>query len=318
MSVINLFKADNIIIDPNGAPEGFVSQVEALVQKVQELHIGKRLLEEVAKAKTPVSIKYEKDCAGQVSNRTIELDLEKMVTYVDIDLQKHELPNFVRLAHELIHVLHHMTNTNCREENRTDRMIWTNDEEYSTIVGFTEDAITEHAFERELGIPLRLGHCDYTALSSGYFSDARITLYLFPFEHIAKMRLNQTAASLKQLRDPRGWWPNINVTVQNPGEFCIVTKTVEQKNMLRRAEPEFILNGTSIKEIFEDPNIACIEINEIEVVYRLTAEESAKLHWLLHPAIALNPATRNGIQREDSTKKADFRRATEPTPCTLL
>ena len=158
----------NISIDPCEAPEGFFEQAEEALLKIHELNIGKRLFERIAKVDFPVTINYRKGCMGlcvvqgcaNALNVAIKIDFNTAVTYPDLNLQEHILPSFVSLAHELIHAMHHTTDTNCAGD-RADKLIWTDDEEYNTMVGFTEDAITEHAFERELRIPLRLSHIEF-------------------------------------------------------------------------------------------------------------------------------------------------------------
>ena len=74
-------------------------------------------------------------------------------------------PNFVGLAHELMHAHHASKGKAADLGTECDMMVWTHDEEYKTIVGFPSknparktSKITENALLAELGLLERIGH----------------------------------------------------------------------------------------------------------------------------------------------------------------
>jgi len=162
--------------------EGFVDHLKKAVEELEKLPIGKRLLEKIQKTKYRIYFKsfhenacvpLDRDkakekgngCSSIVFCSSAQLASGIGEQYITADLQSKERPFFVDIAHELIHACHNATGRCASNNDRSDSLVWSNDEEYHTIMGFPSKhsdrkhpKITENAILSAIGLPERFSH----------------------------------------------------------------------------------------------------------------------------------------------------------------
>jgi len=173
------------LIPEMNQPE-FESSVKYALCALEKIPIGKRLIEKVGNSKHEVFIQFTKDffscvmqneslaCTlGKGCNSIIEFSISnrKNSEYPTTTLKKATRPSYIDFAHELIHAYHNTQGKNARLGTKCDKFVWSNDEEYHTIMGFISKKtgrkspkITENAILSALGLPERFGHASFENL----------------------------------------------------------------------------------------------------------------------------------------------------------
>lgn len=160
----------NIFIPSEKTDSACNNDVKILIEQIETNPIGRRLLEKIRLSSSEVFIGYGKrDKCAMFS--------EKDSNYVIISLSKKDFtcfsargesipfPKHVKLFHELTHAHHYFSGKRAMG-HLSDPLVWENDEEYKTIMGFpskkgkTTPKITENAFRRAEGLPERFGSWD--------------------------------------------------------------------------------------------------------------------------------------------------------------
>ncbi len=87
------------------------------------------------------------ECTGPIANQTVLKSLHS--------------PKAISLAHELLHLLHHLEGKRqiaTYPEESDERVLFTSPEERATICGTEQDPLCENSFFAAYGLPLRHGH----------------------------------------------------------------------------------------------------------------------------------------------------------------
>ena len=167
----------NICIVANEQSPHFESKVKAMLDSLEQISVGKRLIEKIGNAAHTIYIKQGNDFYCYRQNEDAKIlgkgcasvitcpDSSENDIYHTASLTLASKPPLVDFAHELIHAYHNSRGKNARNLFRCDTLVWSNDEEYHTIMGFPSKKpdrktpkITENAILAALGLPERFGH----------------------------------------------------------------------------------------------------------------------------------------------------------------
>ena len=174
---------------PDNSPFIFRKLVSSSLDRVEETQVGKRLLRKIeASAKHVVIIQNPQDIRGtpdfhkllarMSEDSFMHLNLADAPNFtfirysglptrvISTDFLPIDMPPFLNLAHELIHASHCVDGARAPDLGRANKLVWSNDEEYNTIMGFPSESpsITENAFRAELGLPERFSHHSFELL----------------------------------------------------------------------------------------------------------------------------------------------------------
>ena len=158
----------NIYVEENALHPHFVGAVRSTLDRLEETSTGRRLIEKIGSTTHRVFINHAKDpCVTFTEQDSFVYHPEPSsgYHYIATNLSLIPRPSSAVLAHELIHVYHHTKGKLAPNAGRSDGMVWSNDEEYHTIMGFsskkigrTIPKITENAILSEMGLPERFSH----------------------------------------------------------------------------------------------------------------------------------------------------------------
>lgn len=183
----------------------FENSVRSSIDSLESLQIGKRLLEKIAKSTHPILIKAstgewrcmavdgKSACTlGKGSASVISYSVE-LPSYLTITLATATRPTFINFAHELIHAYHNSKGKCADNLHTVDRMVWTDDEEYKTIMGPESKnpnrktpKITENAILAACGLPERFSHFDLKWLESNPVNYERTKLLAQIYQEFCK------------------------------------------------------------------------------------------------------------------------------------
>lgn len=172
----------NIYVFPGlrDTPSSFdEATLESWFEALEKIPVAQRLLEKIGRGPHPIFI-----TSGLVGTTFLgELELRKGcssiisfsgrgTSYISPDGTSCFCPNFVSLAHELIHACHNSYGKNRTFSTGCDSTVWTDPEEYHTIMGFPSKnpdrktpKITQNAILAALGLPERISHCSGEVLN---------------------------------------------------------------------------------------------------------------------------------------------------------
>lgn len=143
----------------------FNQVIKESLEKIAKNRVGQRLFQKLEKNKAKIFIvPGEFSVQGyKGSSLYIGISLTQNSSYHTLDGSIQQRPIHVTLFHELVHAYHAITGKRTTS-TLIDPLIWTNDVEYKTIMGFPlkkgkkTAKITENAFLKAEGLPERIGH----------------------------------------------------------------------------------------------------------------------------------------------------------------
>jgi hypothetical protein len=176
-----------IVIDRNINPMPFIELLQDALDTLNGADIGKKLIQKIEEGHHNVNIissiihNTAKCCSssdaynplfGSPSDIKIAQEFNSKVLNRKAEpIDKHFE---VILGHELIHAYHNSYGLNQSNLPMADTKIWTNQEEYNTIMGNTlvdgPTPICENAIRKERGLPERFSHWGANSLSERYKS----------------------------------------------------------------------------------------------------------------------------------------------------
>lgn len=165
------------VITRRNTPHSFKAMVKSSLEALEKTAVGRRLLKKIERGSHPIFITSGSEtCSSTDSDQHGATIRGKGVptfifysglnaTYISSEGRSVLYPNFVTLGHELIHSLHNSYGKSAKKGIQCDRIVWSTDEEYKTIMGFPsktgtkkEPKITENAILSALGLPERISH----------------------------------------------------------------------------------------------------------------------------------------------------------------
>jgi len=172
----------HIVIDRKQNPMSFIELFQDAIDTLEEGDIGKKLIQKIEEGSHNVNIIYSDIFNTAKSITCFENATDPSAgfsTEITITLQCHvvlnckaepiESPFEVVLAHELIHSYHNSYGLNQTLLPMSDTEVWTNQEEYNTIMGNSlidgPTPICENAIRKEQGLPERFSHWNANCLT---------------------------------------------------------------------------------------------------------------------------------------------------------
>ncbi len=157
-------------------PDGFLTKVQEAMAKILEGEVGQRLIRKIGEGQEYVTIIHAVDADNTRrdlwppsggAGSTIQLS-GRAKTMLDANGQEIPHPFFLTVAHELIHAYHNSYGKNKGVICCGNKEVWTNDEEYKTIIGWpsknpqlrTRPKISENSIRSEHNLPDRFSHHD--------------------------------------------------------------------------------------------------------------------------------------------------------------
>jgi len=204
--MINLNANNTIMIRPNiylSCDEESLrleNAVRNALDSLEQIPIGKQLIEKIGNAPHKIYIKKGKDffCVKENDDaenpgkgcRSVILfpDLNSIEnrTYYTAKLSLERKPAFVDFGHELIHAYHNSKGKRVINIFRCDTLIWSNDEEYHAIMGFPSKKenrktpkITENAILSSLGLMERFGHISQSSIKPVLYQRMKLVAQLY-------------------------------------------------------------------------------------------------------------------------------------------
>ncbi|MBS0656111.1 MAG: hypothetical protein JSR46_10065, partial [Verrucomicrobia bacterium] len=122
----------------------FIARVKADIELLKKSPVGARLIQKIGECATTILILYnpEHDGCGLIKSPDsifslvlVSYSASRSVSLVSGDCKPLNDPPFIFLAHELIHGYHHARGK-AATSHLCDKLVWTNDEDYHTIMGF--------------------------------------------------------------------------------------------------------------------------------------------------------------------------------------
>lgn len=190
----------NIYLSIDERFPSFESQVRSALDSLEQIEIGKRLIEKIAGASHKIFIKQGKGfyCCKENGDAEIsgkgcrsliifpDLDPIENRTYYTAQLSLALKPGFVDFAHELIHAYHNSKGKNAKDIFRCDTLVWIRDEEYHTIMGFPSKKInrktpkiTENAILAAIGLPERFGYVSSSSIKPVLYQRMKLVSQLY-------------------------------------------------------------------------------------------------------------------------------------------
>lgn len=181
-SIVYTKVADNIYVeDAIFGSKQFLDVVKEAIEKIASKPVGGRLIKKIAEGNHRIEIVYNRsgnnfatplnDKAAETKGFGCDTKIylgRKSSPKFGVRLGKLRSNFFITLAHELIHAYHFSYGRGKTHAQSFPAEVWTNDEEFSTIVGLPSKKlirlfpkICENNIREEHGIPSRFSHKHY-------------------------------------------------------------------------------------------------------------------------------------------------------------